>query len=108
MEDLEGGLLEYKTAEKFLAEIRKEFRRGNEESVKVAELKRLEQGGRLMEEFIQEFRRVARRSRYKGKLLVEKFKRGINAIICQKLMEAEQQPSSIKQWYNRIITLDRN
>jgi len=46
-----------------------------EELVKVAELKRLKQGGRTMEEFVQEFRRAARESRYKGRPLIEEFKR---------------------------------
>jgi len=49
---LEEGLLEYKTVGEFLADIKKEFRREDEEIVKVAELKRLEQGERTMEEFI--------------------------------------------------------
>jgi len=39
---LEVGLLEYKTVGEFLAEIRKEFGGGDEESVKVVELRRLE------------------------------------------------------------------
>ena len=41
-EDMEGGLLEYKTVGEFLADIKKEFGRGEEEFIKVAELKRLE------------------------------------------------------------------
>ena len=42
LEDLKKGLLEYKTVGKFLVEIRKEFGEGEEESVKVAKLRRLE------------------------------------------------------------------
>ena len=42
LEDLEGGLLEYKTIEEFLADLRKEFGEGNKETVNIAELKRLE------------------------------------------------------------------
>jgi len=42
LEDLEGRLLEYKTAGEFLADIKKKFRGGDEETIKVAELKRLE------------------------------------------------------------------
>ena len=42
LEDLEGGLLEYETVGEFLADIRKEFGREDEESVKVAELRKLE------------------------------------------------------------------
>ena len=34
--------MEYETVEEFLAEIRKEFGEGDKESVKVAELRRLE------------------------------------------------------------------
>ena len=52
LENLEGGSLEYKTVGKFLVDIRKEFEEEKEESVKVAELKRIEQGGRMMEAFV--------------------------------------------------------
>ena len=56
LEDLEVGVLEYETVEEFLVDIRKEFSEGDEESVKVAELKRLEQRRKMMEKFVQEFR----------------------------------------------------
>ena len=82
LEDLEGGLLKYETVGEFLTNIRKEFGREDEESVKVAELRKLEQKSKTMGEFVQEFRRTARDSRYKGRLLVEEFKRKINATIC--------------------------
>jgi len=52
MEELESGKIEYETAEKFLISLKKEFRGGEEESVKTAELRKLEQGGRTMEEFM--------------------------------------------------------
>jgi len=42
LEDLEAGLLEYEIAGEFLAEIKREFKGEDEETVKVAELKRLE------------------------------------------------------------------
>ena len=42
LEDLKEGLLEYKIVEKFLVDIRKEFGEEDKESVKVAELRRLE------------------------------------------------------------------
>jgi len=45
--------------------------------VKAVELRKLEQGGRMMEEFMQEFKRMARGSRYEGRPLVEEFKKGI-------------------------------
>jgi len=89
LEDLEGGLLEYKTVEEFLADIKKEFGEGNEESVKVAGLRRLEQGNKMMKKFVQQFRRITRGSRYKERLLVEEFKREINITILQRLMESK-------------------
>ena len=78
LEDLKVGLLEYKIAREFLADIRKEFERRDEEQVKLAELKRIEQGSKIMEEFIQEFRKVVKGSKYERRLLVEEFKRGMN------------------------------
>ena len=52
LEDLEERVLEYESVGEFLAAIKKEFGEGEEESVKVAELKKLEQGGRMIEEFV--------------------------------------------------------
>jgi len=97
LKDLEGEILEYETIGEFFANIRKEFGRGDKEVVKVAELKKLEQEGKTIEEFVQEFRRAARESGYEGYPLIEEFKRGINATIRKRLMEAECQPSSIEQ-----------
>ena len=105
---MEEELLEYETVEEFLSEIKKEFGGGDKEIVKVAELKRLEQRGKTIEEFVQEFRRAVRGNEYKERPLVEEFKRGINGTVHQILMESEQQPTSIEQWYNRAVALDRN
>ena len=66
LEELEIGEREFNTGGKFLAEIKKEFGRGEEKSVKAAELRKLEQEGRTMKEFVQEFKRAARGSKYKG------------------------------------------
>ena len=62
--------------------MRKEFGGGEEESVKVAELRKLEQGGRTMEEFVQEFKRAARGSGYEGRPLIEEFKREMSGRLC--------------------------
>ena len=51
----------------------------------------------MMEEFVQEFKRVTRDSKYEGRPLVEEFKRGINEVIRRKLIEAKNQPGSIEQ-----------
>jgi len=108
IEELEAGEIEYETMEEFLMSLKKEFGREEEESVKAAELRKLEQGGRTMKEFVQKFKRAARGSGYEGRLLVEEFKRGMNGAIRRKLMEAENQPGSIEQWFRRAMALDRN
>ena len=74
MEELESGEVEYESIEEFFISLKKEFGRGEEELVKAAELRKIEQGGRTMEEFVQEFKRAARGSVYEGRLLVEEFK----------------------------------
>ena len=108
MEELKAGEIEYETAEEFLISLKKKFSRGEKESVKAVELRKLEQGGRTMEEFIQKFKRAARGSRYEGRLLVEEFKRGMNRAIRRRLMEVENQSGFIEQWFRRAMALDRN
>ena len=81
LENLEVGELEFELVGEFLAEIKKEFEGGDKESVKVAELKRIEQEGRSMEELIQNFKRIARGSRYERYPLIKEFKRDMNGII---------------------------
>ena len=66
--------MEYAIIGEFLADLKKEFSGEDDETMK---------------EFVQEFRRVAKRSEYKRKLLVKKFKKGISIMICQRLMKSE-------------------
>ena len=94
---MEEGEVKYEMAEEFLSSLKKEFGREEEELVKVVELRKLEQERRMMEEFVQKFKKVARDSRYEGRLLVKEFKREMNGVIRRKLMEAENQSGSIKQ-----------
>ena len=77
--------MEYETVREFLTDIKKKFGGEDKETVKVIELKRLEQEQKTM----KEFRRAVRGSRYEGRPLVEEFKRSINRMICQRLMESE-------------------
>ena len=108
MEELEVGEVEYESVEEFLISLRKEVGGGEEDLVKAAELRKLEQGGRMMKKFMQEFKQATRESGYKERPLVEEFKRGINGGIQRKLMESENPLTSIEQWYRRATALDRN
>jgi len=105
---LEAGEVEYESAGEFLAGLKREFGGGDEEAVKAAELRKLEQEGRTMKEFVQEFKWAARGSEYKGRPLIEEFKRGMNGMIWRKLIEAEKPPTSIEQWYECATNLDRH
>ena len=49
---MKAGEVEFGSVGKFLLELKKEFGEENEELVKVAELKKVEQGGRTMKEFV--------------------------------------------------------
>jgi len=74
LKDLKTEILEYIMIGEFLTDLKKEFGRGDDEMIRVMELKKVEQGSKTMENFVQEFRRAARDSRYKGRSLVENFK----------------------------------
>ena len=106
MEDLKAELLEYIMIEEFLIDLKKEFE-GVNKMLKTAELKKIEQGSRTTEKFVQKLRRVAKDSRYERRLLVEEFKREMNEVIKRKLMKVERLLRSIKQWYERAIDLNR-
>jgi len=97
MEEIEAGKIKYESVEEFLTSLRKEFSGGEEESVKAAELRKMEQGRKTMEEYVQEFKRTVRGSGYEGRPLIEEFKRGMNGGIWRKLMEAKNPPTSIEQ-----------
>jgi len=92
---LVAGEVEYESAGEFLVGLKREFG-GDEEAVKVAEFRKLEQGRRTMEEFVQEFKWAARGSKYEGRLLIEEFKRRMNGMIQRKLMVAERPLTSIE------------
>ena len=108
IEELEAEEMEYEIVEEFLSSLKKEFGGGEKELVKVAKLRKLEQGERTMEEFVQEFKRAARGSGYERRPLIEEFKREMNRAIRRKLIEAKNQPGSIEQWYRRAMALDQN
>jgi len=71
-------------------------------------LRTIEQGSRTCDEYVQEFKKVARGSGYKGRPLIEEFKRGLSGAIRRKLAEAEEPPSTIGEWQERAVRLDRN
>jgi len=94
--------------EELFKKMREEFGEFDEESRKADELRLLVQGPRTCDEYMQEFKRAARGSGYEGRALIDEFKRGLNGTIKRKLAEAESPPSTITEWQERAVKLDRN
>jgi len=60
LEDLELEKVEFGSTREFLLKLKKKFGKEDKKLIKVAELKRMEQGVKTMKKFVQEFRRVVR------------------------------------------------
>jgi len=74
MEDLESKNLVFATVENFFTDLKQEFGKGDDETMKIAKIKKIEQGSKMMKEFVQKFRRIMKESGYEERLLMEKFK----------------------------------
>jgi len=94
--------------EELFTKIRQEFGEFNKESRKVDELRVLEQGGKTVDEYVQEFRRTARGSCYKERVLVEEFKQELNRVVRRRLTEAKLPSTTIVKWQKRVVQLDYN
>jgi len=57
---------------------------------------------------MQEFKKVARESGYKGRPLIKEFKKGLNRNIRRKLAEAKEPLTTIGEWQEKAVRLDRN
>ena len=95
MDKLAKGESEVESAEQLFAKIRDDFGETSEEERKIEQLRTIEQGGRTCDEYMQEFKKVARESGYEGRPLIKEFKRGLNGAIRRKLAEAEEPPTTI-------------
>jgi len=108
LDELAKGESEVETAEQLFIKIRDDFGETSEEERKIEQLRTIEQGGRTCDEYIQEFKKVTRGSGYEGRPLIKEFKRGLNGGIRRKLAEAEEPPTTIGEWQERAVRLDRN
>jgi len=108
MDELSKGDSEVETVEQLFSKIRNDFGETLEEERKIEQLWTIEQGGRTYDEYVQEFKKVARGSSYEGRPLIKEFKRGLNRVIRRKLAEAEEPPTTIGEWQERAVRLDRN
>jgi len=95
LDELAKGESEVNTVEKLFTKIRNNFGEMLKEERKIEQLWTIEQGGRTYDEYVQEFKKVARGSGYMGRPLIEEFKRGLNKAIRRKLAKAEKPPTTI-------------
>jgi len=73
--------LSYAIVREFLSDLKEEFCKGDDKTIKIAKLKKVEQRSKMIEEFVQEFGKATRRSGYERWPLMEKFKRDMNGVI---------------------------
>ena len=95
LDELAKGKLEVDSAEQLFTKIRNNFGETSEEERKIEQLRTIKQGGRTCDEYVQEFKKVARGSGYEGRPLIEEFKRELNRSIRRKLAEVEEPPTTI-------------
>jgi len=108
LDELAKGKSEVESVEQLFMKIRNNFGETPEEERKIEQLRTIEQGGRTYNKYVQEFKKVARGSSYEGRSLIKEFKRGLNGSIRRKLAEAEEPPTTIGEWQERAVRLDRN
>jgi len=108
LDELAKGESEVELAEQLFAKIRNDFGETSEEERKIEQLRTIKQGGRTCDKYVQEFKKVTRGSSYEGRPLIKEFKRGLNRAIRRKLAEAEEPPTTIGEWQERVVRLDRN
>ena len=74
LDELAKGESEVESAEQLFAKIRNDFGETSEKERKIEQLRTIKQGGRTCDEYVQEFKKVARVSGYEGRPLIEEFK----------------------------------
>ena len=98
LNELAKGESEVESVEQLFTKIRNNFGEILEEKRKIEQLRMIEQGGRICNKYMQEFKKVARGSGYKKRPFIEEFKQGLNRAIRRKLAEAEEPPTTIGEW----------
>jgi len=93
---------EVEIVEGLFKKMKNEFGETAEKEKKIKQLRTIEQRERIYNEYVQEFKKIARGSKYKRQLFTEEFKRGLNETIRRKSVKAKSPPaqsrSSRKGW----------
>ena len=97
LDELAKGELEVELAEQLFTKIRNDFGETSEEERKIEQLRTIEQGGKICNKYMQEFKKVTRGSSYEGRPLIKEFEKGLNGSIRRKLAEVEELPTTIRE-----------
>ena len=108
LDELAKRELEVESVKQLFTKIRNNFGETLEKERKIEQLRTIEQGERTCDEYVQEFKKVTRGSGYKERPLIKEFKRGLNGSIRRKLAEVEEPPTTIGEWQERAVRLNRN
>ena len=100
--------LKVETTKELFMKIRNKFGEITEKKRKIEQLRTIKQGERSCNEYVQEFKKIARSNSYKKRLLIKEFKRDLNRAIWKKLAEAENPLTTIGEWQERTVRLDKN
>jgi len=96
LDELAKEEAEVSIVEELFTKMRNEFGETMEEDRKIELLRTMEQGRRICDKYIQEFKKVTRGSGYEERPLIEESKRGPNGGIRRKLAEAESPPQQLR------------
>ena len=99
---------EIEIVEELFSKMKNKFRKTAEEKRKMEQLRTIEQEERTYNEYVQEFKKIARGSRYKKQPLIKKFKRGLSGEIRRKLAKAKSSPYIIEEQQEKLIRLNKN
>jgi len=100
--------LKVETTEELFIKIRNKFGEITEKKRKIEQLRIIKQGERSCNKYVQEFKKIVRGNSYKERLLIKEFKRDLNRTIWKKLAEAENPLTTIREWQERAVRLDKN
>lgn len=77
------------------------------ESTARNKMDRIKQGVRSADEFVAEFRELATQTGYNDAAHVEKFEKGLNAGLVDKIYALPEMPVTLLEWYHWAMKLDR-
>lgn len=72
-----------------------------------SKMDRVRQGSRSADEYVTEFKELAVRTKYNDAAHVEKFERGLNQNLVDKIYALPEMPESLLEWYQWAMKFDR-